>query len=174
MTIPGPTPGNLIETVDELVTAVNASGGSVAPADLLRVTYNSGHDNTVPTGIYTPLAWATNGAIDAIFDMTDATTPVVKQGGIYAVTMAVQTAKVAGKSLFAEIDLALNGEDASVGVDRSIDIDTGPSGLVSLTIPGTFYIPAGGTVQIAVMHNTGNDATVSLYGFVQQLAADPT
>lgn len=142
----------------------NQPGGSNAREQI------RGNAVTIANGATGSLTWDTKLSGSDLLDLTDPANPAVITAGVYAVTIRVGNfGLTVGGTFFAEFDLDLNGEDPEV-------IPTSPPSVAGQTHPTivasmTYYIPAGGVINVTVGNNDGANAVdFTLFAVVQRVS----
>jgi hypothetical protein len=144
-------------------TVVDAGGGSqpVTREQTLGVAV------TIAGGDGGILDWSSAAVVGtALLDVTDPTTPLVVEGGVYAISVQVIPADdlTIGANYRLRVDLDNNGEDGLAIADSSPA--TADQRRPRLVVSLTYYVPAGGVLQAVL---TNMDGVVS-HGFLIALA----
>lgn len=148
--------------------AAPGSGGSGASVPPKRDAYHTplGDYLTIVSGEWTNPPWVLDAGKhhDNLLDLTDPTNPTLIVGGYITVDLEVQvrvTHETAAKAIYVELDIDLNGEDANVAGNYSIDPSHDPGGTgINCPLSLSSYCPAGGVVSIAFQHNKGSNAEI--------------
>lgn len=136
-----------------------------SPDSLIRGGYTSGAD-MIPSGVFTLLTWEYSYGGEPL-NIVDSQNPIIITSGVYAVGMTVLTNPIDGKYAFMELDIDANGADPNIF--SRFDLNTSSSSVPSGTVSLTYYIPAGGTLQLGIRHDIGVDHMFRSYGTVQRL-----
>lgn len=132
---------------------LRALEASVHPI-IAREQLDSGGTTNIADGVAADLPWSLSSG-DSLLDLTTPTDPVIITSGIYAVTVDVQGIALTTGGTFA-VKLLLDGGGDNASVFASSPPSTTGFGVnPEVSIAMTYYIPAGGRLQVNVENRDG-------------------